>query len=61
MSRSNKEEREQLNDAQNLPLGSGLLDRAKKSMGSRKRMLNDALEEAETGKPAKKKFVTENF
>lgn len=61
MSRSNKEEREQLKDAQHLPLGTGLLDRAKKSLGGRRRMLDEALGEAETGKPSKKKIVTEDY
>ena len=61
MSRSNKEEREQIDDIQHIPLGTGLLDRAKQSLGGRRKMLDEALEEAETGTPRKKKIVTEDF
>jgi hypothetical protein len=59
MSRSNKEERESLDDAQHLPLGTGLLDRAKKSLKGRKSKMDEALEAAETGIPVKKKLLDE--
>jgi hypothetical protein len=57
MSRSNKDSR----DVDQLPLGSGLLDRAKKAFQGRKRSIDEAVDAASEGtkpsKPKKKKTM----